>query len=168
MELRSLLACVALALTVGACGAGAGTVGEPEAFDCDFVAGQVTSSAGSSAGQSNISMRFDVRRQIHFNNMNLTVQGKTSTTDDILPSVTSACEIRFHGEIADLGPVCLGSVGAWPGGTSVPVTVFVGHTYLVQFSATCMPGVPPVVDSYVAFTVEAYSNGVLTYTWVEV
>jgi hypothetical protein len=31
-----------------------------------------------------------------------------------------------------------------------------------------MPGAPPVIDSYVAFTVEAYSNGVLTFTYVDV
>jgi hypothetical protein len=144
-----LLALVFLPLpgTLGGCGAGGYTSDPPDTFSCNFVAGQVTSSTGSSVGSHVYTLSFGGSRRVYFSNIDLTVRGESG----LIGAPDS--------EIVDLGPTCLDSVGGWPGGTGLRLTVFIGHTYLVQFSGG---------QSYVAFTVEAYSGGVLTFTFVDV
>jgi hypothetical protein len=91
--------------------------------------------------------------------MNLTFYGEISTP------VTE----RITGQIANMGATCLESLTTWPGGTALPQTVFVGYTYLVQFvhESQLIPRPPnPTFTTYIGFTVDAYSNGVLTFTWV--
>jgi hypothetical protein len=113
---------------------------------------------GSSAGQTGITMSFGDSRSIRFNNTNLTFYGGSQNQ---IPNV-------IHSEIADMGVICPESVTWWPGGTALPQTVFVGHTYQIQFvTESQLHNGPPPVTTYVGFTVDAYSNGVLTYTWIE-
>jgi hypothetical protein len=111
-------------------------------------------------GLVSIGMDFGDSRAIFFNNVNLTVRGGYRLVGS--SEVTS--------EIADMATVCLESITTWPGGTDLPQPVFLGHTYLVRF--VTQPGqpigqpVPPPTTSFVGFTVDAYSNGVLTFTWI--
>jgi hypothetical protein len=167
MKLRSLVAWAVLAVPLGACGmGGVSSDAGGDTFSCNFVPGQVTSSVGSSVGQIRIDMHFNHGHEVHFDNTNRTVYGGGMSKVGVSP-LTTGCESRYVGEIVDLGPVCLDSVGGWPGGTTVPLTVFVGHTYMVQVLGFCMPGEPGFPSAYYAFTVEGYSGGVLTYTWIE-
>jgi hypothetical protein len=155
-----LLALLPVASTFGGCGGGGTSSGssDPDPFFCNFVPGQITTSVGSSTGQAGIIMGFGDSRFIRFNNMNLTVYGgQHNQTPDVIRS-----------EIADMGTVCLESITTWPGGTAIPQTVFVGETYLIQFvTESQLQNPPPPVTTYIGFTVDAYSNGVLTFTWVE-
>jgi hypothetical protein len=158
---HGLLPLLALLLlpSVGGCGGGGGTSSgsADPVFLCGFVPGQVTTSVGSSAGQANIMMGFGDQRWIRFNNMNLTFYGE----------VYSPIGNRITSETVNMGDACLESLTTWPGGTALSQTVFVGSTYLVQFvNESRMHDPEPTVTTYVAFTVEAYSNGVLTFTWI--
>ena len=156
-----LLALLPVSSIAGGCGGGGGTSSgssDPDPFLCGFVPGQVTTSVGSSQGQTGIMMGFGDARWVRFNNTNLTVYGGTYNQ---FPDEITA-------EIADMGNVCLESLTTWPGGTTLPLTVFVGHTYLIQFvTQSQLQNPPPPVTTYIGFTVDAYSNGVLTFTWAE-
>jgi hypothetical protein len=91
---------------------------------------------------------------IYFNNINLT----------FVPRNTTNFGVVIASEIAYLGGECLDSLPPWPGGTTAPVTAFLGGTYMVRFERTNV-GQPTTVH-LAAFTVEDYSGGVVTYTWV--
>jgi hypothetical protein len=160
-RLLPLLALLPVPSTLGGCGGGGGTSSgppDPDPFLCGFIPGQVTSSVGSSVGQAGIMMAFGDQRWVRFNNMSLTFYGE----------IYSPIGQRITGEIAYMGTLCPESITTWPGGTMLPQTVFVGHTYLVQFvNESEMHPPDPTVTTYIAFTVDAYSNGVLTFTWVE-
>ena len=159
---HGLLPLLALSLTLGGCGGGGGTSGSPspEPLGCGFIPGQITSSVGSSTGHMSITMNFGDSRVMYFNNVNLTFRG----------GVWNGGSSTATSEIADMGNMCLESITTWPGGTDLPQTVFLGHTYLVRFvtqeGQVIGQPVPPPITSFVGFTADAYSNGVLTFTWI--
>ncbi|MGE0229073.1 MAG: hypothetical protein AB7U23_11260 [Dehalococcoidia bacterium] len=140
------------------CGGGGGGGGGGEPVGCTFVPGQVTTSAGGSAGQSNYTLLLDEPGSslyIYFNNINLT----------FVPRQTNGSGFtQVSSEIVQLGDICLDEVSGWPGGTTAPVTAFLGATYMVRFERT--PVGQSTTVHLAAFTVDAYSDGVVTYTWV--
>jgi hypothetical protein len=110
--------------------------------ECAFVAGQITTSAGSSVGDDRYSLGLGAG-SIAFSNLNATFYPGG-------PNIL----------IADTGPLCLDEVTAWPGGgTGGRITMFIGHTYVVEFSTVQPP-------TYARFVVDDYADGVITVTFV--
>lgn len=160
---RSLWRCLGrlgvLALVLGGagCGGGGGGGSDPDPVGCGFVPGQITSSAGGGPGLANYSLLLGESGSgfyIYFNNINLT----------FFPRQENSGFTVFSSQISYLGGTCLDSLPAWSGGTTAPVTAFLGGTYMVRMERTYL-GQPTVVQ-LAAFTVDAYSGGVVTYTWV--
>lgn len=164
----------ALALAAGllvGCGSGGGTGSSSSGgfVPCGFVPGQITTSAGSAGvGNQGISVAFggSPTRFIRFNNTNLTFRG------DVYNTSITGYAVTITPRVLDLGEVCLESVAPVPGaGTSLPITIFIGHAYLVEFTSVFQnysnyPPRPPEV-TYVGLTADAYDgNGVLTITYV--
>jgi hypothetical protein len=132
---------VLLALLAVSCGGG----GSDAKASCTTPAGQVTMSAGGSVGSNQYPVDFGSLGWILFNNLNLTFY--TATPSKL---------------IVDSGVVCLDAVTSWPGGTTGPISVIVGDTYVVQ-----LPGPAGGVPNYwVKFVVKSYSGGVVTLSYV--
>ena len=155
--LRSGLLVALLAVGQGGCGGGGfgdggggggGGGGEPV---CGFVPGQVTTNIGSSIGNNYSFGPFCGYAIVVFNNINGTF------SESILGD--------YDTHIVDLGDVCLEDATYWPGGgTNYGVAVFLGHTYVAEFVKR--KGQDIGKTCYARFRPQAYSNGVLTLTYV--
>jgi hypothetical protein len=152
------LAAACLLLLGSGCGGGGGSGSyDPDPVGCAFVPGQVTSSTGGPNGSAYYGLLLDepgTNLYIWFNNINLT----------FAPRQYDSGATVVESEIVYLGGTCLDSLPGWPGGTTAPVTALLGGTYMVRFERTYL-GQPTTVH-YGAFTVDAYSGGVVTYTWL--
>ena len=132
-----------LAIALIGCGGGGssgGGGGGGGGTSCNFVTGQVTTSAGRAQGGGGYPLGLGVN-WLSFSNFDLTVYGGVN-----------------RAEIVDVGPICLDQISSFPGGGTLgAITVFVGDVYAVHVLSP---------DAYAKFKVNSYSGGVLTVTYV--
>ena len=114
---------------------------------CAAVPGQATTATGGST--------------INAYSLNLGSSGTIHFTNDIGAFYSGTVDTA----IANVGPVCLASVVAWPGGgvSLGYVPAVVGDAYVVQF--TTRPGGVTTLK-YAKFVVRSLSAGVVTVTYV--
>jgi hypothetical protein len=136
---------VAALLSMPLSGCGGAEEESPPA--CAAVPGQATSATGGST-INNYTLSLGSSGSIRFTNDNGSFYSGTVDT-----------------EIAHMGPVCLASVVAWPGGgiNQGYVPALVGDAYAVQFT-TRPSGVTTI--KYAKFVVRSYSAGVVTVNFV--
>lgn len=144
-QVRAVSLGVAAVLAVLLSGCGGSEAESPPA--CAAVPGQATTATGGSA-INNYTLSLGSSGSIRFTNDNGSFYSGTVDT-----------------EIANLGPVCLASVAAWPGGgiSQGYVPAVVGDAYVVQF--TTRPAGTTTLK-YARFVVRSYSAGVVTVTFV--
>lgn len=133
-----------LAVGLGGCG---GADPAP-AGACAAVAGQVTTAAGGST-VNNYTLALGAG-SIKFSNDNFTFYTGTVAN-----------------QLTDVGPACLDTVTAWPGGGAGPLSVIVGDAYVARFPVTTIVGgVETTVVSHAKFVVKGLSGGVVTVVYV--
>jgi len=144
-QVRAVSLGVAALLSMLLSGCGGSEEESPPA--CAAVPGQATTATGGST-INNYTLSLGSSGSIRFTNDNGSFYSGTVDT-----------------EIANMGPVCLASVVAWPGGgiNLGYVPAVVGDAYAVQFT-TRPAGVTTI--KYAKFVVRSYSAGVVTVTFV--
>ena len=147
------LPCLALTLSVFlyGCSPSGTSATDVTAFSpnsCGFISGQVTTSSGGSTGLSNYAINLG-SGTISYSNINNTFYKFNNS-------------VGF--KIIDVGPTCLSSITAWPGGGSTgAVTATIGHSYIVQFTTT-VNGVSTL--TYSKLIVNDYTGGVINVSYV--
>ena len=90
---------------------------------------------------------------IRFSNLDLTVN------DFVINGWTAV--------IVDVGSYCLDNVNLWPGNTSSgPLSVIMGHVYVVEFKRTVITGGISTTYAYAKFMPTSYQGGVLRLNYV--